>query len=80
MLYFYTRSKQKHAIPFPPNKYSMISSMIFLHYSYKRGMGYAKKIVHTWKSMVGKKKEKNVDTRRSIEKREKREKHSHALK
>jgi hypothetical protein len=29
MLYFYTRSKQKHAFPFPPDKYSMFVSMIF---------------------------------------------------
>jgi hypothetical protein len=29
MRYFYTGSKQKHAFPFPPNKYSMFASMIF---------------------------------------------------
>jgi hypothetical protein len=29
MLCFYTGSKQKHAFPFPPNKYSMFVSMIF---------------------------------------------------
>jgi hypothetical protein len=29
MLYFYTGSKQKHAFPFPPDKYSMFVSMIF---------------------------------------------------
>jgi hypothetical protein len=27
MLYFYTGSKQKHAFPFPPNKYSMSSRL-----------------------------------------------------
>jgi hypothetical protein len=42
MLCFYTGSKQKHAFPFPPNKYSMYSSMIFLHNSCKLGMGYEK--------------------------------------
>jgi hypothetical protein len=29
MLCFYTGSKQKHAFPFPPNKYSIFVSMIF---------------------------------------------------
>ena len=32
MLYFYTGSKQKHAFTFPPNKYSMFASIIFLHH------------------------------------------------